>query len=91
MNKILRVIVPFKKRLGLSENRINKKSSLSMRFIAIYRILTKRNFILLNFTITGEPGEEIRKIESIYRTDYDKEKELVTLKAAYLIKERNKS
>ena len=65
-----------------SENYVRNKHPLIIRIIAIWRILTCRNFILIDFYEFKENNENKRKVRPLYRTDYNAESEYLTLLGA---------
>lgn len=63
---------------------------LTGRIIAIWRILTRRNFILVDYSEFEKDGQKGKKIRPLYRTDYSSESEFLALKGAMLMKIRGK-
>jgi hypothetical protein len=57
-----------------------------VRIGAIWRVLTCRNFILIDFKEFEENGQKGRSVRPLYRSDYDAESDFLTLKAAMLMK-----
>lgn len=53
------------------------------RLRGVWRILTCRNFILIDFNEFERQGQKGRKVRTLHRTDYNKESELLTIKAVY--------
>jgi hypothetical protein len=66
-----------------SEKYKRENHPLILRFIAIWRVLTCRNFIFIDYYEFERGCEKGRNIRSLYRTDYDKDSELKTLEAAH--------
>jgi hypothetical protein len=52
-----------------------------IRLIALWRILTCRNFILIDFKETITDNRPSRIVRPLYRSDYDSESEFLTIKA----------
>ncbi|MCK9293278.1 hypothetical protein M0P25_04345 [archaeon] len=71
-----------------SPNYKREKHPLILRLLAIWRIITRRNFIFIDFYEEKIDGEDARKVRSIHRSDYDEESEFLTLKAALLLKKK---
>lgn len=70
-----------------SNNYVRNDNPLKLRFIAIWRIITKRNFILIDFeeyfvSDRLQGVKAARKVRPLYRTDYDAQSEYLTLLAA---------
>ncbi len=65
------------------------KHPLFVRITGLWRIVTCRNFILIDFVEFEKSGEKGRKVRTLYRSDYDSESEYLTLKAAYYLKQEN--
>lgn len=59
-----------------------------IRMIALWRILTCRNFILIDFNEFERNGQKGRNVRPLYRSNYDADSEYLTLKAAILRKEK---
>jgi hypothetical protein len=56
------------------------------RIIAIWRIITCRNYMLIDYKEFEREGRKGRNVRTLYRTDYNKESEILTLKAVLLKK-----
>jgi hypothetical protein len=69
-----------------SPNYKRNKHPIIIRFIGLWRILTRRNFILIDFYETTTDGKASRQVRTLYRSDYDAESEFLTLKASLLSK-----
>jgi len=74
-----------------SPNYKRSKHPLIIRAIAIWRVITCRNFILIDYSEFVKDGEKGRKVRPLYRTNYDSESEELTLKAAYLMRSQNEA
>jgi len=72
-----------------SHNYKREKYPMVIRLICIWRIITCRNFILIDFKETTTDGKPSRKVRPLYRSDYDAESEFLTLKAALHMKSVN--
>lgn len=70
-----------------SINYIRKHHPLKVRLVALWRVLTCRNIILIDLVEIHdiEKGKGMR-VRPLYRTDYDKESEVLTLKCAISMK-----
>jgi hypothetical protein len=53
------------------------------RFVATYKIFTKRNFIIVFVNEFDRDGQTGRSIQELYRTDYSDESDALTLLGAY--------
>lgn len=73
-----------KHRFSLNYKR--EKHPLIIRILALWRVVTCRNFILIDFYEEQINGEAARKVRPLYRSDYGAESEFLTLKAALLSK-----
>lgn len=58
-----------------------------VRLVAIWRIITCNNFILIDYSEFEENGQKGRKFRPLYRTNYDAKSEQLTLIAVYLSRE----
>lgn len=67
-----------------SDNYIRNKHPLLLRLISIWRILTVRNYILIDYEEFNGDGKRGRKFRTLTRTNYDGDSDSLTLKAAYL-------
>lgn len=83
-NAVLSGVIP-----RYSPNYKRSKHPIIIRLLGLWRILTCRNFILIDFTETKTDGKEGRRVRPLYRSDYDGESEFLTLKAALLMKSEN--
>ena len=63
------------------------KSVLRVRFSSVWKILTRRNFILIN--VDENPDRESRDVSIVCRTDYSTESDLLTMKAGILMIKKN--
>ena len=72
-----------------SKNYKRSKHPLIVRLVALFRVLTCKNFILIDYFEFIENGERGRKIRDLYRTNYDKESEQLTLKAVYMMRSKS--
>jgi len=69
-----------------SHNYKREKHPIVMRLLGIWRIITCRNFILIDFYEQEIDGKAARKVRPLYQSDYDSESEFLSLKAALLSK-----
>jgi len=58
-----------------------QKHPILIRAIAIWRVITCRNIILIDFKESTKEGRPSRIVRSLYRTDYNRESEELTLMA----------
>jgi hypothetical protein len=68
-----------------SINYKRNKHPLIIRLIALWRIITCKNFILIDYNEYTKNGNKGRTIRPLYRTDYNTESEILTLKGAYMM------
>jgi hypothetical protein len=74
-----------------SPNYKRTKHPLIIRLIALWRVMTCKNFILIDYSEFIKDGKKGRKIRPLYRTNYDAESEQLTLKAAFLMRSQNEA
>lgn len=74
---------------GYSSNYKRKSHPLYMRLVALWRVLTCRNFILIDFKEFIVKGMDGRDIRTLYRSNYDSESELNTLYGAIQMKKED--
>ena len=74
-----------------SPNYKRSKHPLIIRLIALWRVITCKNFILIDYSEFIKNGEKGRKVRPLYRTNYDSESEQLTLKTAYLMHSKNEA
>ena len=72
-----------------SLNYKREKHPLIIRLVALYRVITCRNFILIDFEEITKRTLPARRVRPLYRSDYDSESEILTLKAALYMKSQN--
>lgn len=74
-----------------SQNYKRNTHPLIIRLIGLWRILTCKNFILIDYCEFTRNNNKFFKIRPLYRTNYDSESEKSAIKGAYLMRSKNKS
>ena len=64
-----------------------ERSAFVIRLIAIWRVITCRNIILIDFKETEIDNKPGRTVRTLYRSDYGFDSEILTLQAAILYTE----